>query len=165
MYLLLVNSVATVTQARYRRARDLFLDWGISSMTERQFNLNKVMISLTYWDYIHAFNKVLYYNNDRHKHTCFIKWSYHGPTIKILPEPFLKLYKKWVKVSPDLNKLYHQEHIYFTEEQIPCLYRTYYNNFWDKLMNKDPQTKSIYKQELLDLITKTIHDYISIPNK
>ncbi|KAG5590798.1 hypothetical protein H5410_041312 [Solanum commersonii] len=33
----------------------------------------------------------------------------------------------------------------FTEEQIPCLYRTYYNNFWDK--------------------TKTIHDYKSIPNK
>ncbi|KAG5621624.1 hypothetical protein H5410_006842 [Solanum commersonii] len=41
----------------------------------------------------------------------------------------------------------------FTEEQIPCLYRTYYNNFWDKLMKKDPQTKSIYGQELLDLIT------------
>ncbi|KAG5592168.1 hypothetical protein H5410_042682 [Solanum commersonii] len=53
----------------------------------------------------------------------------------------------------------------FTEEQIPCLYRTYYNNFWDKLMKKDPQTKSIYGQELLDLITKTIHNYKSIPNK
>ncbi|KAG5577670.1 hypothetical protein H5410_057804 [Solanum commersonii] len=53
----------------------------------------------------------------------------------------------------------------FTEEQIPCLYRTYYNNFWDKLMKKDPQTKSIYGQELLDLITKIIHDYKSIPNK
>ena len=109
-----------------------------------------------------------------------------------MPEPFLKLYKEWVKISPDLNKLYHQEHICyfqqieqifffiefsvpwihkwvpevdFTEEQIPCLYRTYYNNFWDKLMKKDPQTKSIYGQELLDLITKTIHDYKSIPNK
>ena len=184
-------------------------DWGISSMTERQFSLNKVMVSFTYWDYIQAFNKVLCYNNERHKHTWFIKvcakifanpipnwflnwWSYHGPTIKILPEPFLKLYKEWVKVSPDLNKLYHQEHICyfqqieqiyffiefsvpwihkwvpevdFTEEQIPCLYRTYYNNFWDKLMKKDPQTKSIYGQELLDLITKTIHDYKSIPNK
>ncbi|KAG5582073.1 hypothetical protein H5410_052700 [Solanum commersonii] len=53
----------------------------------------------------------------------------------------------------------------FTEEQIPCLYITYYNNFWDKLMKKDPQTKSIYGQELLDLITKTIHDYKLIPNK
>ncbi|KAG5609121.1 hypothetical protein H5410_020402 [Solanum commersonii] len=53
----------------------------------------------------------------------------------------------------------------FTEEQIPCIYRTYYNNFWDKLMKKDLQTKSIYGQELLDLITKTIHDYKSIPNK
>ncbi|KAG5598829.1 hypothetical protein H5410_030199 [Solanum commersonii] len=24
--------------------------------------------------------------------------------------------------------------IRFTEEDIPCLYRTYYNNSWDKLM-------------------------------
>ncbi|KAG5596056.1 hypothetical protein H5410_037288 [Solanum commersonii] len=70
-------------------------DWGISSMTERQFNLNKVMVSFTYWDYIQAFNKVLCYNNKRHKHTWFIKvcakifanpipnwflnwWSYYG---------------------------------------------------------------------------------------
>ncbi|KAG5629171.1 hypothetical protein H5410_000888 [Solanum commersonii] len=32
-------------------------------------------------------------------------------------------------------------------------------------MKKDAQTKSIYGQELLNLITKTIHDYKSIPNK
>ncbi|KAG5596057.1 hypothetical protein H5410_037289 [Solanum commersonii] len=32
-------------------------------------------------------------------------------------------------------------------------------------MKKDHQTKSIYRQELLDLITKIIHDYKSIPNK
>ncbi|KAG5580001.1 hypothetical protein H5410_050628 [Solanum commersonii] len=184
-------------------------DWGISSMTLRQFILNKVMVSFTYWDYIQTFNKVLCYNNDRHKHTWFIKvcakifanhipnwflnwWSYHGPIIKILPEQFLKLYKEWVKVFPDLNKSYHQEHICyfqqieqiyffiefsvpwihkwvsevdFIEEQNPCLYRTYYNNFLDKLIKKDRQTKSIYEQELLDLITKTIHDYKSISNK
>ncbi|KAG5580146.1 hypothetical protein H5410_050773 [Solanum commersonii] len=90
-------------------------DWGISSMTERQISLNNVKISFTYWDYIQAFDKVLCYNNERHKHTWFIKvcakifaspipnwflnwWSYHGPTIKILPEPFLKLYKEWVKI-------------------------------------------------------------------
>uniref|UniRef100_M1D913 Uncharacterized protein n=1 Tax=Solanum tuberosum TaxID=4113 RepID=M1D913_SOLTU len=53
----------------------------------------------------------------------------------------------------------------FTEEQIPCLYRSYYNNFWDKLMKKDPQTKSIYGQELLDQITATIKEYKSTPNK
>ncbi|KAG5599622.1 hypothetical protein H5410_030992 [Solanum commersonii] len=171
--------------------------WGISSMTERQFSLNK------------AFNKVLYYNYETHKHTWFIKvcakifsnpipnwflnwWSYYGPTIKILAEPILKLCKDWVKVSPDLNNLYHQEHICymqqiehiyffvefsvpwihkwaqevdFTEEQIPCLYQTYYNNFWDKLMKKDPQTKSLYGQKLLDLISKTIQDYKSISHK
>ncbi|KAG5579683.1 hypothetical protein H5410_050310 [Solanum commersonii] len=38
-------------------------------------------------------------------------WSYHCPTTKILPDPFLKLYKNWVKVSPDLNDLYHSDHI------------------------------------------------------
>ncbi|KAG5616236.1 hypothetical protein H5410_016060 [Solanum commersonii] len=184
-------------------------DWGISSMTERQINLNNVKISFTYWDYIQAFKKVLCYNNERHKHTWFIKvcakifaspipnwfliwWSYHGPTIKILPEPFIKLYKEWVKISPDLNKLYQQEHISylqqiehicffiefsipwihkwvpevdFTEEQIPCLYRTHYNNFWDKLMKKDPQTKSIHGKELLDQIASTIKEYNRIPNK
>uniref|UniRef100_M1DN15 Uncharacterized protein n=1 Tax=Solanum tuberosum TaxID=4113 RepID=M1DN15_SOLTU len=32
-------------------------------------------------------------------------------------------------------------------------------------MKKDPQTKSIYGQELLDQITATIKDYKSIPNK
>lgn len=99
-------------------------EWGISSMTEREFSLNKVTMKFTYWDYIQAFNTVLCYNNERHKYTWFIKicakifvnpipnwfldwWSYHEPTIKILPEPFLKLYKEWVKISPDLNKLYH----------------------------------------------------------
>ncbi|KAG5571562.1 hypothetical protein H5410_061328 [Solanum commersonii] len=176
---------------------------------EKAISLNNVKISFTYWDYIQAFDKVLCYNNERHKHTWFIKvcakifashipnwflnwWSYHGPTIKILPEPFLKLYKEWVKISPDLNSLYQQEHISylqqieqicffiefsipwihkwvpevdFTEEQIPCLYRTYYNNFWDKLMKKDLQTKSIYGQELLDQIVATIKEYNRIPNK
>ncbi|KAG5632514.1 hypothetical protein H5410_004231 [Solanum commersonii] len=53
----------------------------------------------------------------------------------------------------------------FIEEQIPCLYQTYYHIFWDKLMKKDPQTKSLYGQELLDLISKTIQDYKSIPHK
>ncbi|KAG5576991.1 hypothetical protein H5410_057125 [Solanum commersonii] len=172
-------------------------DWGIFSMKERQISLNKASANFIYWDYVQAFNKVLYYNNERHKHTWFIKvcakifanpipnwflnwWSYHGSTTKILPDPFLKLYKEWVKVSPDLNNLFHQEHICymqqieqiyffiefsipsihkwaleldFTKEQIPCLYRTYYNNFWDKLMKKDPKTKSLYRQELLDLIS------------
>ncbi|KAG5609454.1 hypothetical protein H5410_020735 [Solanum commersonii] len=70
---------------------------------------------------------------------------------------FIELSVPWIhKWVPEVD---------FTEEQIPCLYRTYYNNFWDKLMKKDSQTKSIYEQELLDLITKTIHDYKSIPNK
>ncbi|KAK4709724.1 hypothetical protein R3W88_004237 [Solanum pinnatisectum] len=186
-----------------------FEDWGISSMKERQIGLNKIPTNFTYWDYINAFSKVLYHNNERHKPTWFIKicakifakpipnwflkwWSYHSPTVKILPELFLKLYKEWVKVSPNLNNLYHADHICymeqieqiyffiefsipwihkwtlevgFTEEQIPCLYRTYYNNFWDKLMKKDPQTKSLYGQELLDLISGKILEDSTSPHK
>ncbi|WMV37067.1 hypothetical protein MTR67_030452 [Solanum verrucosum] len=110
-------------------------EWGISSMKERQMSFNKVPTSFTYWDYINAFSKVLYYNNERHKHTWFLKvcakifshplpnwfinwWSYHGPTAKILSEPFLKLYKEWNKVSPNLNKLYHDDHVCCKEQLI-----------------------------------------------
>ncbi|KAG5630940.1 hypothetical protein H5410_002657 [Solanum commersonii] len=179
-------------------------------MKERQMSLNKVPTNFTYWDYIHAFSKVLCYNNERHKHSWFIKvcskifegpipnwflnwWSYHGPTIKILPDPFLKLYKDWVKVSPDLNKLNHIDHICYieqieqiffffiefsipwihkwtpeagyTEEQIPCLYRVYYNNFWNKMMKKDSKLKELHGQELLDFITQKIQDYSTETHK
>ncbi|KAG5590224.1 hypothetical protein H5410_040738 [Solanum commersonii] len=160
-------------------------------MKERQSSLNKIPTSFTFWDCTNAFSKVLYYNNERNKHTWFIK-SYHYPMVKILPDPFLKLYKNWVKVSPYLNDLYHSDHfcfmeqieqIYFfiefsiawihkwtpevgfTEEQILCLYRTYYNNFWDKLMKKDPKTKLLYGQELLGSISQKIQDYGTIPHK
>ncbi|KAG5585087.1 hypothetical protein H5410_045521, partial [Solanum commersonii] len=90
-------------------------DWGISLMTERQFSLKKFSMKFTYWDYIQTFNKVLHYNNERHKHTWFIKvcakifanpipnwflnwWSYHGATIKILPEIMLLLYILYLRV-------------------------------------------------------------------
>ncbi|KAG5590568.1 hypothetical protein H5410_041082 [Solanum commersonii] len=67
--------------------------------SENIYNFSKMIIKqiipLKDW----AFNKVLYYNNERHKHTWFIKvcakifanpipnwflnwWSYHGPMIK-----------------------------------------------------------------------------------
>ncbi|KAG5619540.1 hypothetical protein H5410_004758 [Solanum commersonii] len=151
-----------------------FQNWGISSMKERKISLNKVPTSFTYWDYINAFNKVLYYNNERHKHTWFIKvcakifvepipnwflnwWSYHGPTTKILSDPFLKLYKEWVKIhkwTPEIG---------FTKEQIPCLYWTYYKKNWEKLMKKDPKTKALYGQELLDSITQQNQDYSTNP--
>ncbi|KAG5630652.1 hypothetical protein H5410_002369 [Solanum commersonii] len=57
-------------------------DWGISTMKERQISLNKVSMNFTYWDYIHAFDKVLIYNTERHKHTWFIK-----DCAKIFAEP------------------------------------------------------------------------------
>ncbi|KAG5599610.1 hypothetical protein H5410_030980 [Solanum commersonii] len=178
----------------------------IDSVEFQHFSRYNTRENFTYWDYINAFEKELYYNNERHKHTWFIKicakifaksipnwflnwWSYNGPMTKIFPDPFLKLYKEWVKVSPDLNELYHADHICcieqiyffiefsipwihkwtpevgFTEEKIPCLYRTFYNNFWDKLMKKDPKTKSLYGQELLDLMTTKIQEYCISPHK
>lgn len=47
-------------------------EWGISTMHEKQVYVNKIIINFTYWDYIHAFSKIFYYNNDKHKHTWFI---------------------------------------------------------------------------------------------
>ncbi|KAG5599201.1 hypothetical protein H5410_030571 [Solanum commersonii] len=92
---------------------------------EKVYNFSKIIIKQVILVEDRAFDKVLYYNNDKHKHIWFIKvctkifaepipnwfinWlSYHGPIIQILPEQFLKLYKEWTKVSPDLNKLYHE---------------------------------------------------------
>ena len=74
-------------------------DWGISSMTERQFSLNKVMVSFTYWDYIQAFNKVLCYNNERHKHTWFIK-----SMCQDICESYTKLVFKLVLIPRANNK-------------------------------------------------------------
>ncbi|KAG5619534.1 hypothetical protein H5410_004752 [Solanum commersonii] len=111
---------------------------------------------------------------------------------EILIKKFLKPYKEWTKVSPDLNKLYHVDHICwlekidqiyffiefsipwiykwtpevgFKEENIPCLYMTYYNNFWDKLVKQNPKTKQLIGQELLDIISKRIKEYNKIPQR
>ncbi|KAK4708667.1 hypothetical protein R3W88_029592 [Solanum pinnatisectum] len=178
-------------------------DWGMSTMKERRIGISNTRMNYTYWDYIRAFDVALHYNNDKHKHTWFVKvcakifaenipnwfinwWSYHGPTIKIMPEQFLNLYKEWVKVSPDLNRLYQEDHVSwiekidqiyffiefsipwihkwapevgFNEENIPCLYKTYFNNFWDKLLKQDPKTKQLVGQELMDTIKEKIVVY------
>ncbi|KAG5590680.1 hypothetical protein H5410_041194 [Solanum commersonii] len=138
---------------------------------------------------IQSFDKVLYYNNDKHKHTWFIKvcakifaepipnwfinwWSYHGPTVQILLEPFLNLYKEWTKTRSIFFKEFSipwiqkwTPEIGFTEEDISCLYRTYYNKFWYKLMKQDPKTKQLISQELLDSISEKIKEYNQIPQK
>ncbi|KAG5577741.1 hypothetical protein H5410_057875 [Solanum commersonii] len=138
------SSMRSETKDALKKAEDFLVKLkdkilGYFSMAERQFSLNKVMVSFTYWDYIQTFNKVLCYNNGRHKHTWFIK-----------------LYKEWVKVSQistsyiikNIFVIFNKLNIYFffiefsvpwihkwvlevdfTEEQIPWLYRTYYNNF------------------------------------
>ncbi|KAG5629163.1 hypothetical protein H5410_000880 [Solanum commersonii] len=123
-------------------------DWGISSMTERQFSLNKVMVNFTYWV---IFKHLINYTKNGSRFPQ-ISTSYIIKNIFVI---FNKLnrYIFYIEFSvPWIHKWVPK--VDFTEKQISCLYRTYYNNFWDKLMKKDPQTKSIYGQELLDLITK-----------
>ena len=172
-------------------------------MRERQIIVNDISMNVTFWDYVQAFSKVLYYNNTKQKHTWFIKictkvfegiipnwfldwWSYHGPTIKILPDNYFQLYQKWKIVSPYLENLYKADHLcypdeidqrYFflefsipwihkwipefgyTDNQIPCLYRTFYNNFWEGLLKIDKETKVLKGQTLLDQIQSTIESY------
>ncbi|KAG5590790.1 hypothetical protein H5410_041304 [Solanum commersonii] len=53
----------------------------------------------------------------------------------------------------------------FTEDDIPSLYRTYYNNLWDKLMKQYPKNKQLIGQELLDSISEKIKEYNQIPQK
>ncbi|KAL3510962.1 hypothetical protein ACH5RR_030363 [Cinchona calisaya] len=48
----------------------------------------------------------------------------------------------------------------YTSDHFPCLYRTYYTKFWDKLMKIDPDTKQLFCQELLDQIKEKIRSYI-----
>ncbi|KAG5615778.1 hypothetical protein H5410_015602 [Solanum commersonii] len=158
-------------------------DWGISSIKSLPISLIGIILMLS----AKSFTITMKGINILDLSKCVQR-----PTVKILPDPILKLYKNWVKVSPDLNDLYHSDHVCyieqieqiyffiefsipwihkwtpevgFTEEQIPCLYRIYYNNFWDKLMKKDPMTKSLYGQELLDSISQRIKDYGTISHK
>ncbi|KAG5625609.1 hypothetical protein H5410_010827 [Solanum commersonii] len=82
--------------------------------------------------------------------------SYRGPTIKILLNRFSS-YTKHGSRFPRISKVISIKNIFevdFTKEQISFPIGTYYNNFWDKLMKKDLETKSLSGRELLDLITK-----------
>ncbi|TMW80081.1 hypothetical protein EJD97_024119 [Solanum chilense] len=54
---------------------------------------------------------------------------------------------------------------YTPEENIPCLYRKYLNNFWEKLNRTDPTTGELYGQELIDQIKNTIKAYEDAPKK
>ncbi|KAG5577375.1 hypothetical protein H5410_057509 [Solanum commersonii] len=71
---------------------------------------------------------------------------------------------------PENNPLYAQLQAYLSQKQSDTSAlvekeEIYYNSLWDKLMKKDPMTKSLYGQELLDSISKKIQDYGTIPHK
>ncbi|KAG5615443.1 hypothetical protein H5410_015267 [Solanum commersonii] len=155
-------------------------EWGMSTLKEMDYihPEQKVAVKYNYWDYMEGFNKVLLYENANRKHSWFIKicsnifdrhvpnwfckwWTLYGPSIKILPESYKKLYLEWVDISPKLIKL-QEENIFFegmsvmyffmefsipwimkwsvevhnTSEGFPCLQRTVYTKFWSKLLQK-----------------------------
>ncbi|KAG5609981.1 hypothetical protein H5410_021262 [Solanum commersonii] len=95
-------------------------DWGISSMKERQISLNKIptnfLIGIILTLSTKSFTITMKGINILVPNWFLNWWSYHGPTIKILPNPFLKLYKNWVKVSPNLNDLYHSDHACYIKQ-------------------------------------------------
>ncbi|KAG5572773.1 hypothetical protein H5410_062539 [Solanum commersonii] len=106
-------------------------EWGMSTLKEMDYfyQEQKVAVKYNYWDYIEGFNKVLLYENANRKHSWFIKicsnifdrhvpnwfckwWTLYGPSIKILPESYKKLYLEWVDISPKLIKM-QEENIFF----------------------------------------------------
>ncbi|KAL2246250.1 UNVERIFIED_CONTAM: hypothetical protein Sindi_2893200 [Sesamum indicum] len=112
-------------------------DWGISPMKDKEILINKSAVKYNYWDYCDAFMKVLDYENDKHKHSWFIKvcanvyntdiphwfihWFYYfGPTPNILPEKIKFFFDKWVDISPQLIKK--QEAKLFIEGIASCFF-------------------------------------------
>ena len=100
-------------------------DWGISPLREKEITFSHMgknaTVKYNYWDYCDAFIKVLDYENDKHKHSWFIKvcsnvyqndiphwfinwFNCFGPTPDILPERIKSLFDKWVDCSPHLQK-------------------------------------------------------------
>ncbi|KAG5589385.1 hypothetical protein H5410_039899 [Solanum commersonii] len=166
-------------------------EWGMSTLKELDYihSDQKVAVKYNYWDYMEGFNKVLLYENVNRKHSWFIKkcsnifdryvpnwfckwWTLYGPSIKILPESYKKLYLEWVDISPKIIKM-QEENIFFegisvmyffmefsipwimkwsievhnTLEGFSCLQRT-----------KNPEGK-LHGQEIIDLINVTISKY------
>jgi len=177
-------------------------EWGMSTLKELDYihPEQKVPVKYNYWDYVDGFNKVLLYENANKKHSWFIKlcanifdrnipnwfckwWTLYGPTIKILPESYKKLYLEWLDVSPKLTRL-QEDNIFFegitvmyffiefsipwimkwsvevnnTSEGFPCLQRVFYTKFWSKLLQKN-QEGQLHGQEILDLINVTVSRY------
>ncbi|KAG5619592.1 hypothetical protein H5410_004810 [Solanum commersonii] len=171
-------------------------EWGMSTLHYIHPE-QKVAVKYNYWDYIDGFNKVLLYENANRKHSWFIKicsnifdrnipnwfckwWTLFGPSVKILPESYKKLYLEWVDISPKLTRL-QEENIFFegislmyfsiefsiswimkwsievnnTSEGFPCLQRIFYTKFWSKLLQKNPKGK-LHGQEIIDLINVKI---------
>jgi len=177
-------------------------EWGLSPLKEMDYihPEHKVAVKYNYWDYIDGFNKALLYENANRKHLWFIKicsnifgrnipnwfcrwWTLYGPSVKILPESYEKLYLEWVDISPKIINL-QENNIFFegmslmyffiefsipwilkwsievntTSDEFPCLQRTFYTKFWSKLLQKN-QDGHMHGQEILDLINVKISGY------
>lgn len=171
-------------------------EWGIAPLREREFyySNNRNPIKFNYWDYVEAFNKVLLYENDKKKHSWFIKisseayeqeipnwflnwWKYFGTTGVILPQNFTELYSTWIDVNPKKDIPSDKYDLYFfmefsipwiwkwvpiigyTEHEIPCIKRSSYTKFWDKMNKRNPETRQLYCIDTINLIEKRIKWY------
>ncbi|KAG5567948.1 hypothetical protein H5410_065040 [Solanum commersonii] len=106
-------------------------EWDMSTLKELDYihPVQKVAVKYNYWDYVDGFNKALLYENVNRKHSWFIKicsniferhvsnwfckwWTLYGPSVKILPESYTKLYLERLDISPKLIKM-QEENIFF----------------------------------------------------
>ncbi|KAG5615836.1 hypothetical protein H5410_015660 [Solanum commersonii] len=117
-------------------------DWGISSMVKGSRALIKSSV-ITMRD-INILGSSRFLDLNKLYQQEPISYLQQIEQICFFIEFSIPLIHKWV---PEVD---------FTEEQIPCLYRTYYNNFWDKLMKKDPINKIHIWTRTLDQIAATI---------
>ncbi|KAG5605414.1 hypothetical protein H5410_026906 [Solanum commersonii] len=147
-------------------------EWGLSPLKEMDYihPEHKVAVKYNYWDYIDGFNRALLYENANKKHSWFIKicsnifernipnwfcrwWTLYGPSVKILPESYKKLYLEWVDISPKIINL--QENNIFSEGMSLI---TFYAKFWSKLLQKN-QDGHTHGHEILDLINVKLSGY------
>ncbi|KAG5615880.1 hypothetical protein H5410_015704, partial [Solanum commersonii] len=180
-------------------------EWGLSPLKELDYihPEHKVAVKYNYWDYMNGFNKALLYENADKKHSWFIKicsnmfernipnwfcrwWILYGPSVKILPESYKKLYLKWVDISPKIINL-QDNNIFFegmslmyffiefsipwilkwsievntTSDGFPCLQRTSYTKFWSKLLQKNQEGQT-HGQEILNLINVKISGFYNL---
>lgn len=141
------NSLQIIYSKIYIKKVITIKEWGISTHSNREFARGSNMIQFNYWDYINAFNKAFWYENEKRKHSWWIKfnpeifakkrfpnwifrwWQNHGATMEILPDPYKGLFTEWVNNTPYISA-YSKEYIaetamlfFFMQFGIPWIWK------------------------------------------